>query len=117
MAEYLESNRHLVRGGFVLELGAGGGLPGIVSAQIGAEMVVLTDYPDRELIDNLTYNADHNVSPADRTKVNVQVTLFRFLTLLGITLSRPRDTSGGTRYMIYLRRCHPLVRTGERSTS
>lgn len=72
MAEYLESNRHLIRGRFVLELGAGGGLPGIVSARIGAEMVVLTDYPDRELIDNLTYNADQNVSPEDRTKVNVQ---------------------------------------------
>ncbi|KAI6001927.1 hypothetical protein EDD15DRAFT_2507960 [Pisolithus albus] len=88
VAEYLESNCHLVRGRFVLELGAGGGLPGIVSAQIGAEMleVVLTDYPDRELINNLT------------TKVDVQVTPFRFLTLLGITLNRPRDTSGGTRY-------------------
>ncbi|KAI6111818.1 putative methyltransferase-domain-containing protein [Pisolithus croceorrhizus] len=71
VAEYLESNRDSVRGRFVLELGAGGGLPGIVSAQIGAEMVVLTDYPDRELIDNLTYNVDHNVSPTGRTKVDV----------------------------------------------
>ncbi|KAI6015328.1 putative methyltransferase-domain-containing protein [Pisolithus orientalis] len=72
VAEYLESHRDLVRGRFVLELGAGGGLPGIVSAQIGAKKVVLTDYPDQELIDNLTYNVDHNVSPADRTNIDIQ---------------------------------------------
>ncbi|KAI6024261.1 putative methyltransferase-domain-containing protein [Pisolithus marmoratus] len=72
VAEYLEANGDLVRGRFTLELGAGGGLPGIVSARIGAEKVVLTDYPDQELVDNLTYNVEHSVSLADRTKVDVQ---------------------------------------------
>lgn len=40
----------------VLELGAGAGLPGLVSGILGAEKVVISDYPDPELIENLEYN-------------------------------------------------------------
>ena len=43
----------------VLELGAGAGLPSLVCALNGAKRVVVTDYPDAELIDNLRYNIDH----------------------------------------------------------
>jgi nicotinamide N-methyltransferase len=43
----------------VLELGAGAGLPSLVCALNGAARVVVTDYPDAELIDNLRYNIDH----------------------------------------------------------
>ena len=39
VAQYLESNQNLVKDKYILELGAGGGLPGIVSAQIGAAKV------------------------------------------------------------------------------
>lgn len=43
----------------MLELGAGAGLPSLVCALNGATQVVVTDYPDAELIENLRYNIDH----------------------------------------------------------
>jgi nicotinamide N-methyltransferase len=48
-----------VSGRTVLELGAGAGLPSLVCALNGASQVVVTDYPDADLIDNLRYNIDH----------------------------------------------------------
>ena len=48
----------MIRGKTVLELGAGAGLPSIVSAILGAKRVVTTDYPDVELIENLAWNID-----------------------------------------------------------
>ncbi|KII90355.1 hypothetical protein PLICRDRAFT_529182 [Plicaturopsis crispa FD-325 SS-3] len=59
----------------VLELGAGGGLPGLVCALNGAHHVVLTDYPDAALVENLQYNVDINLGLNDghrRGKVSVQ---------------------------------------------
>ncbi|KAI0795665.1 putative methyltransferase-domain-containing protein [Abortiporus biennis] len=64
-ASYLDANPQLYVGKSVLELGAGGGLPGIVTAKNGASSVVLTDYPDASLIDNLQFNVTKNV-PDDR---------------------------------------------------
>ena len=49
-----------VVGKSVLELGAGAGLPSLASAILGAKSVVVTDYPDPELIDNLQYNIKQN---------------------------------------------------------
>lgn len=42
----------------MLELGAGAGLPSLVAAIHGAAQVVVTDYPDGELIENLQQNVD-----------------------------------------------------------
>lgn len=42
----------------VLELGAGGGLPSLTAALRGARAVVVTDYPDVDLVRNLTYNIE-----------------------------------------------------------
>lgn len=56
----------------MLELGAGGGLPGLVAAKNGASKVVLTDYPDADLIENLEYNVENNIPPSDRKHVSVQ---------------------------------------------
>lgn len=42
----------------VLELGAGAGLPSLVAAFLGARKVVVTDYPDSDLIANLKHNVD-----------------------------------------------------------
>ena len=43
----------------MLELGAGSGLPGLVCALLGAEVIVITDYPDSDLIDNLQHNIEY----------------------------------------------------------
>ncbi|KAF2199564.1 hypothetical protein GQ43DRAFT_398488 [Delitschia confertaspora ATCC 74209] len=57
---YLEENaERLVKDKTVLELGAGAGLPSLVCSLNGAAKVVVTDYPDADLIDNLRYNITH----------------------------------------------------------
>ncbi|KAI9438970.1 nicotinamide N-methyltransferase [Lactarius indigo] len=60
LARYLERTPTLFRGLNVLELGAGAGLPGLVTAKSGARTVVLTDYPDRALVDNMAHNVAQN---------------------------------------------------------
>ncbi|KAF2865525.1 putative methyltransferase-domain-containing protein [Massariosphaeria phaeospora] len=60
VSAYLEERADdLVKGKTVLELGAGGGLPSLVCALKGAVKVVVTDYPDADLIDNLRHNINH----------------------------------------------------------
>ena len=56
----------------MLELGAGAGLPSIVCALRGARKVVVTDYPDPELIENLQYNIDHCEAIPDRTVISAE---------------------------------------------
>jgi nicotinamide N-methyltransferase len=70
IARYLEDNAlELVRGKSVLELGAGAGLPSLVSSLLDAAQVVVTDYPDPDLIVNLRYNINHN--PLVKQKSNI----------------------------------------------
>lgn len=60
ISDYLEDKADdLVKGKTVLEFGAGAGLPSLVCALSGASQVVVTDYPDADLIENLQYNVDH----------------------------------------------------------
>ena len=58
-AKYIDDHPGLVRGKTVVELGAGGALPSFVAADQMAEMVVITDYPDDILLDNIKYNVEH----------------------------------------------------------
>lgn len=44
----------------MLELGAGAGLPGLVCGVLGAKKVVVTDYPDPDLVENLWKNIEAN---------------------------------------------------------
>ncbi|GAB7353743.1 hypothetical protein MBLNU459_g4137t1 [Dothideomycetes sp. NU459] len=60
IADYLErDSTRLLSHKTVLELGAGAGLPSLVAALHGASKVLVTDYPDVELIENLAYNISH----------------------------------------------------------
>ncbi|KAJ6581385.1 putative methyltransferase-domain-containing protein [Mycena capillaripes] len=71
-ASYLDHTPELYRDRFVLELGAGGGLPGLVAAKNGAKHVLLTDYPDAELVANLEYNVGENLPDPLRDRVSVK---------------------------------------------
>lgn len=57
LANYLELHADsLVFGQNVLECGAGAGLPSLVCALRGAKKIVVTDYPDPDLVENLSHN-------------------------------------------------------------
>lgn len=63
LADYLEEQeaqgQHVIRDKTVLELGAGAGLPGIVCGLVlGARKVVVTDYPDPDLVATIQQNID-----------------------------------------------------------
>lgn len=61
LAKHLEMNAaELVKGKTVLEVGAGGGLPSVLCAHLGAAYVMCTDYPDPELVSNLRRNVQEN---------------------------------------------------------
>ncbi|OAP55907.1 hypothetical protein AYL99_10059 [Fonsecaea erecta] len=67
---YLEQNtKELVQNKTVLELGAGAGLPSLVAAMLGARRVVVTDYPDQDLVANLRYNVEHCSALPDKSKI------------------------------------------------
>ncbi|KAH6617003.1 hypothetical protein F5144DRAFT_585184 [Chaetomium tenue] len=56
MASHFETHPSLVQGRTVLELGAGAGLPSIMAACLGARRVVVTDFPDADLIETMWRN-------------------------------------------------------------
>ena len=56
VAQHFEAHPALVRGRTVLELGAGAGLPSIAAAVLGAARVVVTDYPDPDLVETMWKN-------------------------------------------------------------
>ena len=102
-ATYLDTHKHLCRERLVLELGAGGALPGIVAVRNGARkvcalrlcltphlltviQVIVTDYPDQELVENMEYNVKMNVPEHRRDRLSVQVPTFVTTALLGFDL-------------------------------
>ena len=57
LSTYLQQHAlKLAHGKTILELGAGAGLPSLVAAILGAQKVVVTDYPDADLVDNIAHN-------------------------------------------------------------
>jgi len=73
VARYLEDNAtSVVKDKTVFELGAGAGLPSLICALHGAKRVVVTDYPDPDLIENLQYNIDHSIDLSYRHLIAAQ---------------------------------------------
>ncbi|KAI1307684.1 nicotinamide n-methyltransferase [Mortierella claussenii] len=60
-ANWMDDHPELSLGKTVLELGAGAALPSFVAAVNGASKVVITDYPDNDLISNIQFNAEQVV--------------------------------------------------------
>ncbi|KAG0212057.1 nicotinamide n-methyltransferase [Mortierella sp. GBA30] len=65
-ANWMDSHPEHSLGKNVLELGAGAALPSFVAAVNGASKIVITDYPDNDLISNIQYNAEHVVPEQTR---------------------------------------------------
>lgn len=65
LAGHFDGNPHLVEGKSILEFGAAAGLPSIIAALRGASQVVVTDYPDKQLIDCLAVNLQRNCPTAN----------------------------------------------------
>ncbi|KAL6709377.1 hypothetical protein ACN47E_001784 [Coniothyrium glycines] len=61
-----------MEGETVLELGAGVGLGGIVSALSGAKEVTITDYPAESILDTIRANVAKNVPEDTRSVVSIQ---------------------------------------------
>ncbi|KAG8740242.1 nicotinamide n-methyltransferase [Ceratobasidium sp. 414] len=90
LADFLDArSTELCEDKSVLELGAGGALPSLVTALCGARQVrpsdargyrgfttirqvVITDYPDAPLIDNITRNIDRNIREDMRRTIKVE---------------------------------------------
>ncbi|KAH3759171.1 nicotinamide nmethyltransferase [Pelomyxa schiedti] len=73
LSDFLESDPAIIRAKSVLELGAGGGLPSIICALEGAKRVVITDYPDEPLLENIRYNVNENIPATFKAACSVEV--------------------------------------------
>lgn len=63
VSNYLEKHAStLINDKTVLELGAGAGVPSLICALHNAKCGVVTDYPDVELIDNISFNISNSTT-------------------------------------------------------
>ncbi|EME32050.1 Protein N-methyltransferase NNT1 [Galdieria sulphuraria] len=56
----------------VLELGAGAAVPSLMAALRGASHVLITDYPDKELVENIKYNVTEYLPMEIQKNVKVE---------------------------------------------
>lgn len=96
LSTYLEERADgLIKGKTVLELGAGSGLPSLVCAINGAKQVVVTDYPDADLVENLRYNVSHCTLLPNTLNIDVEGHLWGASTeKLAAHLPEGRNPSG-----------------------
>ena len=52
-ADFLRKHPNICKNKYVLELGAGAALPSLVSLALGASRVVITDFPNESILDNI----------------------------------------------------------------
>ena len=73
ISDYLEDHAStLIQNKTVLELGAGAGLPSLVCAIRGACQVVVSDYPDIELIENRRHNISHCTLLSSQSNIHAE---------------------------------------------
>ncbi|GAB7365585.1 hypothetical protein MBLNU230_g6656t1 [Neophaeotheca triangularis] len=73
LAHYLETHASsYLHSRKILELGAGAGLPSLISAKSAATFTLVTDYPDAELIQNLTHNISTTLTPDEQTRITAE---------------------------------------------
>ena len=71
LSRHLRSHPQLVRGKAVLELGAGAALPSLCAAQLGARSVLVTDFADEKMLENMRRNLNANLSPQQLRRARV----------------------------------------------
>ncbi|OWB56981.1 hypothetical protein B5S28_g2902 [[Candida] boidinii] len=60
-AKYLEDNSDiLIKGKKIVEFGSAAALPSLICGLNDAKIVIATDYPDPELLNNIDYNIEHS---------------------------------------------------------
>ncbi|KAJ3928560.1 MAG: hypothetical protein NXY57DRAFT_1041537, partial [Lentinula lateritia] len=69
----------------ILELGAGGALPSFVAAESGARKVVITDYPDPDLIQNIEYNIRENADVVNPLAIFSRWALLKWVFVARVT--------------------------------
>ncbi|KAL8989203.1 MAG: hypothetical protein Q9177_001863 [Variospora cf. flavescens] len=122
VTDYLYDHKEsLVRGRDVLELGAGAGLPSIAAAIWGAKNVVVTDYPDEDLVENMMINVDAatDVFPSSSSIIAVQVSSSGTLNAYGLGRLKAivsRDMSGAPMPNLFLQICRLVVHAALMST-
>lgn len=55
LCDYFSARPDLVRDKRILELGAGAALPSLVCCKLDAQFVLITDYPDTDILQNIEY--------------------------------------------------------------
>ncbi|KAF6834165.1 nicotinamide N-methyltransferase [Colletotrichum plurivorum] len=58
VSDYFEAEPSRVKGKTVLELGAGAGLPSLAAGILGADRVVVSDFPDADIVMTMQKNVD-----------------------------------------------------------
>ncbi|WYZ43536.1 hypothetical protein EsH8_VI_001235 [Colletotrichum jinshuiense] len=58
VSDYFEAEPSRVKGKTMLELGAGAGLPSLTAGILGAERVVVSDFPDADIVMTMQKNVD-----------------------------------------------------------
>lgn len=91
LAAKIAAGEVAVAGRSILELGAGAALPSIAAAICGASSVVCTDYPETEIVDNIRYNVQSNLTSEEQARVTVSGYLW------GKDLAQALDSSGWER--------------------
>lgn len=71
MSDRIDSRPDTVKGRSVVELGAGAGLPSIMAVKAGSSNVLVTDYPDEELMVAMRKNTENLLSTDERKRIRV----------------------------------------------